>query len=233
MPRPVGQTGRGFLLIRIQGEKIMTRIINIILAFFYLVPLQVGADTGAETLPAGPERPAVVGEHPPHIGFQKAAACAACHGVDGNSTSAQYPKLAGQTARYIYIQLKDFQEGRRKNPQMSPMAANLSKEDMWAIGAYFESQKQAPSTYKVSGAKVAEGKKIADDALCTMCHLGGFSGQNEVPRVAGQHYEYIVKQLKDFRARNRTNDAGNMTSMTRGLTDDQIDKLAQYITNLN
>ena len=66
-----------------------------------------------------------------------------------------------------------------------------------------------------------------------MCHLGGFSGQNEVPRVAGQHYEYIVKQLKDFRARNRTNDAGNMTSMTRGLTDDQIDKLAQYITNLN
>lgn len=169
----------------------------------------------------------------PYIGYEKAVTCAACHGVDGNSTSPQYPKLVGQTARYIYIQLKDYQEGRRKDPRMSPMAANLTKEDMWAIGAYFESLKQALSTYKVDAAKVAEGKRIADDALSTMCHLGGFSGQNKVPRVAGQHYGYIVKQLKDFRARNRTNDAGNMTSVSRGLTDDQIDKLAQYITNLN
>jgi cytochrome c553 len=74
--------------------------------------------------------------------------------------------------------------------------------------------------------------KIADNALCTMCHLGGFSGQNEVPRVAGQHYDYVVKQLTDFRARNRTNDAGSMTAYTQGLTDEQIDALAQYITNL-
>ena len=215
------------------GSVVKARFIYLVISTSCFLPYPVYADTVAATSPANPGRPAVVGEHPPHIGFEKAAVCAACHGVDGNSTSAQYPKLAGQTARYIYIQLKDFKEGRRKNPLMSPMAAGLSKEDMWAIGAYFESQKQAPSTYKVEGAKVAEGKKIADDALCTMCHLGGFSGQNEVPRVAGQHYEYIVKQLMDFRARNRTNDAGNMTSMTRGLTDDQIDKLAQYITNLN
>ncbi|MGH8119553.1 MAG: c-type cytochrome [Gammaproteobacteria bacterium] len=199
----------------------------------YFLPGMACAETVAETQPAGPERPAVVEEYPPPIGFEKAAACAACHGVDGNSTDPQYPKLAGQTARYIYLQLKDFKEGRRADPQMSPMAANLSKEDMWAIGAYFESQQQASSTYKVDGHKVAEGKQIADDALCTMCHLGGFSGQNEVPRVAGQHYEYIVKQLKDFRAKNRTNDAGNMAAYSRGLTDEQIDKLAQYITNLN
>ena len=85
----------------------------------------------------------------------------------------------------------------------------------------------------MDGAKVAEGKKIADNALCPMCHLGGFSGQNEIPVVAGQHYDYIVKQLKDFRARNRTNDAGSMTAYTQGLTDEQIDALAQYITNLN
>jgi len=212
---------------------VKTRFIYIVINVLCFLPYTVNAETAAATQPANPERPAVVREHPPHIGYEKAAACAACHGVDGNSTSPQYPKLAGQTARYIYIQLKDFKEGRRKDPQMSPMAANLSKEDMWAIGAYFESLKQAPSTYKVEAAKVAEGKRIADDALCTMCHLGGFSGQNEVPRVAGQHYEYIVKQLMDFRARNRTNDAGNMTSVSKGLTDEQIDKLAQYITNLN
>ena len=209
-----------------------TRFIYIVISTYCFFPYTVYAETAAATKPANPERPAVVGEHPPQIGFEKAAACAACHGVDGNSTSAQYPKLAGQTARYIYIQLKDFKEGRRKDPQMSPMAANLTKEDMWAIGAYFESLKQAPSTYKVKGAMVAEGKKIADDALCTMCHLGGFSGQNEVPRVAGQHYEYIVKQLKDFKTLRRTNDAGNMVSVTKTLSDRDIDNLGHYLAGL-
>jgi len=166
-------------------------------------------------------------------GKQKAAVCAACHGADGNSTNPLWPKLAGQTARYLYLQLRDFKEGRRKDPLMSPMAANLSRDDMLDLAEYFSSQNMASSTYKAEGAKVAEGKNIADNALCPMCHLGGFSGQNEIPVVAGQHYDYIVKQLKDFRARNRTNDAGSMTAYTQGLTDQQIDALAQYITNLH
>jgi cytochrome c553 len=172
----------------------------------------------------------------PAAGKQKAAACAACHGAEGNAPPGPegnpYPDLAGQTARYIYLQLRDFKEGRRKNPLMSPMAAPLSKQDMYDLAEYFAQQKHAPSSYKVDQAKAAEGKKVADAALCTMCHLGGFSGQNEVPRVAGQEYEYIVKQLKDFRAKNRTNDAGNMTSVSRGLTDEQIDALGNYITGL-
>jgi len=78
-----------------------------------------------------------------------------------------------------------------------------------------------------------KNKKIADNALCPMCHLGGFSGQNEVPRVAGQQYDYVVKQLQDFRDRRRTNDAGNMAAYTRGLTDEEIDALAQYAASLN
>lgn len=171
-------------------------------------------------------------------GKQKAAVCAACHGPDGNvapGTAPEgeaYPDLAGQTARYLYLQLRDFKEGRRKNPLMSPMAANLSRQDMYDLAEYFSKQKHVPSTFKVDAAKAAEGKKVSDAALCTMCHLGGFSGQNEVPRVAGQEYDYIVKQMHDFRARNRTNDAGNMTSVSRGLTDEQIEQLGHYITGL-
>jgi cytochrome c553 len=65
-----------------------------------------------------------------------------------------------------------------------------------------------------------------------MCHLGGFVGQNEIPRVAGQHYQYVAKQLKDFRAKTRTNDAGNMTSIAATLSDQDIDNLANYIANL-
>ena len=62
-----------------------------------------------------------------------------------------------------------------------------------------------------------------------MCHLGGFAGQNEIPRVAGQHYDYIVKQLADFKARKRTNDAGNMTSVASTLSDEDIENLAHYL----
>ncbi len=171
-------------------------------------------------------------------GKEKAAVCAACHGPDGNvvpGTAPEgeaYPDLAGQTARYIYMQLRDFKAGRRKNPLMSPMAANLTKEDMWDLAEYFAQQKHMPSTFEVDPAKATEGKKVSDAALCTMCHLGGFSGQNEVPRVAGQEYDYIVKQLRDFRERKRTNDAGNMTAVARGLTDEQIEQLGHYITGL-
>ena len=167
-------------------------------------------------------------------GRTKAQACAACHGADGNSSTANYPNLAGQTWRYLYIQLKDFKEGRRNDPVMSPMAAPLSRDDMINIANYFAAQTARPSSFKADDAKVRPGKAKAkaDESLCAMCHLGGFSGQNEIPRVAGQQYDYVVKQLKDFKARNRTNDAGNMTSVAQTLSSAGIENLAHYITSL-
>ena len=162
-----------------------------------------------------------------------AETCAACHGPDGNSPNPAFPILAGQSWRYIYIQLKDFKEGRRTDPVMSPMAASLSRDEMIALGNHFAAQKAKPIAFKADAEKVAAGKKISDAVLCPMCHLGGFAGQNEIPRVAGQHPEYIRKQLHDFKARKRTNDAGNMTSVAGTLSDDDIENLAQYIANLN
>jgi len=159
--------------------------------------------------------------------------CAACHGPTGNSTDPQYPILAGQTARYIYLELKDYKEGRRHDPSMDPIAATLSPADMLALGDFFSKQKQAPNGFKADGAKVAAGAKKSDEVLCPMCHLGGFVGQNEIPRVAGQHYAYVKKQLTDFKARRRTNDAGNMTSVANTLSDDDIENLAHYTANLN
>ena len=163
---------------------------------------------------------------------EKAKVCAECHGPDGNSQNPDYPILAGQTWRYIYIELKDFQEGRRSDPQMSPMAAGLSRDDMVALGNFFAAQKPLPIKFQADGAKVEAGRKTSDAVLCPMCHLGGFVGQNEVPRVAGQYPKYIKKQLQDFKAKRRTNDAGNMTSVAGTLSDDDIENLAQYIANL-
>ena len=165
-------------------------------------------------------------------GRAKAQVCAACHGADGNSATGMFPSLAGQTWRYLYIQLKDFKEGRRSNPLMSPMAATLSREDMVNIANFYAAQPLKPSTFKADEGKVKLGKAKADETLCTMCHLGGFLGQNEIPRVAGQQYEYIVQQLKDFKARTRTNDAGNMTSVGQTLTEADIENLGHFLTSL-
>jgi cytochrome c553 len=162
----------------------------------------------------------------------KAATCEACHGPNGNSTQPQFPILAGQTSRYLYLELRDFQEKRRTDPVMSPMAEGLTRDEMRALADWFAAQKPAPVPFKVDAAKARLGKAKADETLCTMCHLGGFAGQNEIPRVAGQHYDYIVKQLMDFKARKRTNDAGNMTSVANTLSEEDIRNLAQYLAGL-
>jgi cytochrome c553 len=162
-------------------------------------------------------------------GKAKAQVCAACHGPTGNSANPDYPILAGQTSRYLYSQLRDFKDGRRSHPAV---LATLSREDMLDLSAYFAVQQPAPVQFKADAARVDAGRRKVAAALCTMCHLGGFSGQNEIPRVAGQHYQYIVKQLQDFRARQRTNDAGNMTSVSKNLSDEDIQDLGNYIANL-
>ena len=178
----------------------------------------------AALLPAGAHAQAAA---PP-----KAAVCVACHGPNGNATLPLNPILAGQTARYLYLQLRDFQEGRRSDPQMSPMVKDLTRDDMRELADYFAAQKPAPQNFKSDPQKVKLGRAKAEETLCTMCHLGGFAGQNEIPRVAGQHYDYVVKQLRDFKDKRRTNDAGNMTSVSRTLSDTDIENLGHFLTGL-
>lgn len=165
-------------------------------------------------------------------GKKKAEACAACHGADGNAVASMFPTLAGQNARYLYLQLKDYKEGRRQNPMMSPMAANLSKEDMHDLAAYFASQKQQRSTFAADPKRIKAGAAKAEESLCAMCHMGGMSGQNEIPRVAGQHPDYVLSQLRNFKSRERHNDAGNMTSLAQTLSEDDMENLAHWISSL-
>ena len=166
-------------------------------------------------------------------GKAKAASCVACHGEGGNSAQPQYPVLAGQTARYLYLQLRDFKENRRSDPLMSPQAANLSREDMLDLAAYFAAQRPLAVKFAADAGKAERGRKKAEETLCTMCHLGGFKGQNEIPRVAGQHHDYVVKQLGDFKAGRRTNDAGNMASVSKTLSEQDMDDLAHYLAGLD
>jgi cytochrome c553 len=165
-------------------------------------------------------------------GRKKAEVCAACHGVDGNPPQPALPILAGQTARYLYLQIRDFKQGRRTESQMTPFVKDVSEDDMFDLASFFAAQKPRPAAFTPDEAKVERGKQRAAETLCTMCHLGGFMGQNEIPRVAGQHYEYIVKQMQDFKYGRRTNDAGTMTSVSKTLSDGDIDDLAHYLAGL-
>lgn len=163
---------------------------------------------------------------------QKAQACAACHGPNGQSSNPTVPSLAGQTSRYVYEELRDFQAGRRQSATMTPIAETLSTDDMQVLADDFSAQRPMSSSYATDPAKVAQGQSIAANALCTMCHEAGLAGQNEVPRVAGQQYAYIVKALESFRDGRRTNDAGTMQAVVHGVSDQDVEALAQYIASL-
>lgn len=162
----------------------------------------------------------------------KAAVCGACHGPAAQATQKLYPILAGQTSRYLYLQLRDFQEGRRVNELMTPMVTGMTRDEMRALADYYAAQKPPRQDFVADADKAKLGKAKSDETLCTMCHQGGFLGQNEIPRVAGQNFDYIVKQLADFKARRRTNDAGSMTSVASTLSDQDIQSLANYIAGL-
>jgi cytochrome c553 len=164
-------------------------------------------------------------------GRRKSASCTTCHGNDGNSAAAAYPNLAGQTAPYLYKQLKDFKEGRRKDQVMSTMVGFMTDEDMKDLADFFSVQSPAHGTFKADPELVAQGKKIAQELQCMACHQSNFKGLNEFPRVTRQQYNYTVKQLKDFRDGVRTNDNGSM-AIVKNLTDDQIKALAHYLSTL-
>ena len=174
-------------------------------------------------------------------GKTKSAACAACHGADGNSgVNPLWPKLAGQHPKYIKKQLHDFKAGKRKDGTMAPMAAPLTDQDIEDLAAYFSSQ--ARTIGEAAKDKVAQGEKLyragsSNGApACSGCHgpAGGGNGAANFPGLSGQSAAYVAKQLKDFRSGARNNDMnGMMAGVAAKLTDAEIDAVSQYIQGLH
>jgi cytochrome c553 len=168
----------------------------------------------------------------PEAGRQKAQRCAACHGPGGNSSNPVMPSLAGQPAQFISMQLFQFREGNRKDPQMTPMAAGLSNTDMNDLAAYFSAQKPAPPVHAADPAKAAAARRLAEQHHCVQCHGPALLGQQHIPRLAGQQYAYLKAQLLGFRASTRADLDGNMTSAAQGLSAADIEILADYLAGL-
>jgi cytochrome c553 len=165
-------------------------------------------------------------------GNDKARACAACHGVDGNSSQPLIPSLAGQTPMYIYYQLLQFRERRRVNGLMSPFAAHLTDADMKDIAAYFAGQTPRGSGRPPDAGRSEAGKAVVAKNHCGSCHTPALTGQKHIPRIAGQHYDYLVKQLRGFKTGDRPDIDGSMTSAAQPLSDRDIVDVSFYLASL-
>ena len=163
--------------------------------------------------------------------------CANCHGEDGNSRQALVPKLAGQHAAYLKRQIRDFMAGTRKHELMTGFLSRLGDEDVDALGAYFSAQK--PLAGARGDPRIAErGKTLyfqgsRETALpsCDGCHSADATGSPRFPRLAGQHPEYIVKQLKDIKTGQRVA-SPLMKAVADRISDDEMRALAVYLGGL-
>jgi cytochrome c553 len=165
-------------------------------------------------------------------GRNKAQVCITCHGPGGNSVVPTMPSLAGQPKQFITTQLVMFREGNRKDPQMSPVAANLSNTDMNDLAEYFSREPITPSARRTDAANITAGQRLTVEYHCVSCHGPALKGQQHIPRIAGQQRDYLFKQLQGFKAGTRFDMDGNMTAAVQALPDSAVAILADYLSAL-
>ena len=163
---------------------------------------------------------------------EKAQLCAACHGENGIPQDKATPVIWGQYQGYLYLDLRDYKSGARKNDIMSPLAQTLERDDMMALALYF-SQKRWPDLQQPSAPPDVAARATRANASvgCTGCHQGQYQGEGTQPRLAGQSQEYLRQTMIDFRTRARGNNPG-MTDLMLATSEDDIAALAQYMAGL-
>lgn len=168
--------------------------------------------------------------------------CGLCHGLDGNSATSRFPRIAGQKAAYIVKQVIDVREGRRTNDggQMQAVVHEVAEEDIPAIAAHFEAETVAepdpdespgPAAAAIAARLWHEGK--AGVPACATCHAPGAAPPEGLtpPHLTAQHADYLAKELTDFAGGARTNDPGGvMQAVAAALTGGEIAALAAYLS---
>jgi cytochrome c553 len=164
--------------------------------------------------------------------------CFICHGADGESSSPVFPRLAGQNAAYVARQLADYKAGKRRSTTMQPMVEDLAPGDFAALGAWYASR--PTHVHEVADAELAQvgrfvylrGNPYSGVAACSSCHGPVGHGTDTLPRLAGQHAQYVENQLKQFGKRERTNDNAVMHTIASKLTELEAKAVAAYLSGL-
>ena len=163
---------------------------------------------------------------------EKAAVCSSCHGEKGVPTEKNIPVIWGQQEGYLYLQLRDFKKGARKNEIMNGIAESLEKDDMKELAAYFAA-KSWPNLGQASAsdADVMLAKTANSAVGCSACHLDHFQGTGTVPRLSGQSQDYLTKTLAEFRSGERANNPG-MTSLAQATPEPDLKAMEAYLAGL-
>jgi cytochrome c553 len=163
--------------------------------------------------------------------------CALCHGEKGETIGEDIPRLAGQNADYLAKELRDFQSGVRKSP-MNRMARGLSADDIKAITGYYAAQAgAAPGPASELGTSVGRylfqnGNSTTGIPACKSCHGEQAHGSATLPRLAGQHSAYLMRQIREFSQRKRTNDNEIMHTIVERITPQEAKAVAEYLASL-
>lgn len=216
-------------------------------SFLATALMSVAVIAQAETAPAVAPATAVIPEttaaaviHTEVPGLaEKLKSCVPCHSTDGNSTQGLWPKLAGQSAQYLEKQLHAFKEGptgKRNNPVMYSFVAQFTDQDIKDVSEYYASQKTSPGT-KVGPQEYALGKQIYQGGLiakgvpsCSACHGPGGHGNAwaKFPKLAGQHADYTLAQLKAYQSGTRQT-GPMMSTLVKSLTEEEMTAVSHYI----
>jgi cytochrome c553 len=165
-------------------------------------------------------------------GKVKSAVCGSCHGADGNATLPGVPSLAQQPALHTFLQLVQFRAKRRADPQMSAFVEKLTDRDLQDLAAYYAAQQARAADFKVDEARSAAGARLAQAHFCGSCHMPDMTGQNQIPRLAGQNYDYLVKQLRGLKSGARRDIDGTMASAAQALSEQDIENISHYLAGM-
>jgi cytochrome c553 len=165
--------------------------------------------------------------------------CSNCHGVDGNSVSPNFPKLAGQTEAYLTDQLKEFRNHRRADPAgfeyMWGLSRHLSDDQIAGLASYYAAQKPAVPT-DPGGAPSVRGEALFEHGVpdkgipaCSGCHGKDGQGNDKFPRIANQHADYLVKQLMVFQRTDERPEGAIMKTVAHELTVDDMAQVARFL----
>jgi cytochrome c553 len=159
----------------------------------------------------------------------KAAVCSGCHGENGVPVDKSVPVIWGQNEGYLYLELRDYKLGNRKNEIMSQVVLDLEKPDMKALAAYFAAKPWPPLGQPRAAADVAHHAETIDNSAgCKGCHLAQWQGDSTTPRLAGQGEQYLRTTMTDFRTGARSNNPW-MSALLKTYSSADIDALATYL----
>ena len=154
--------------------------------------------------------------------------CVTCHGSNGVTLQPTFPILSGQHFYYLYVQLKDFKSGLRQNDIMSPIASKLAKSQMKLLAKFFSEQNWPAIAFRSDANTAARGESATGAGQCVQCHLGGYEGNSRIPRLAGQHPQYLLKTMTDFKHKIRLNSAAK-SSLFVYYSEDDIKAMSEYL----